>query len=735
MTILAAFQILIRRYSDAEEILIGAPIANRPHSDLDRLIGNFINIVSMRCDTSGNPTFAELLQRSRETTLHALFNKDIPFETIVRNIKPHRDPSRNAVFQTLLQVLPAISPKLGDLSISPFYFELKFSQMDLILSLYEEANGSFLGRFQYCSDLFESSTIKRLAHNFVHLLNEIVRDPLQNILDVPILAEAERMQVLEEWNQTQFSFPEEETLHALVEKQANETPELVALEFDHQRLTYRELNHRSNGLARRLQSLGVKPNVLVGISFESPLEMVIALLGTLKAGGAYVPMDPAYPRDRLAFMMEDASLFVLLTEEKLKASFPTEGAKIIYLDSEEEHLTNERDCAPDAIVAPHDLAYIIYTSGSTGRPKGVEIAHRGLCNMIAWQTRAFRVDAASRVLQFASFSFDASVSEVFMALTTGATLVLRSRKLGVSPSEITAFLREASITHATFPPSLLAILPADNLPLLQTVISAGEACSSEVAGRWSNGRKFYNAYGPTEATVCVSSCLYENNSETLPIGRPIQNTQLYVLERNLQPSPIGVPGELHAGGVGLARGYLNRPGLTREKFIPNPFSPQPGARLYKTGDLCRRLSDGNIEYLGRLDQQVKLRGFRIELGEIEDLLRRDDGIREAAVVLRDDRGEKRLVAYCVNGDASATMTSEGRQLVVARLSSSLRAKLPDYMLPSAFVFLESLPVSANGKLDRQALPAPDWQAQSSAQEFVAPGMKLKRASRPPGGKF
>jgi amino acid adenylation domain-containing protein len=443
--------------------------------------------------------------------------------------------------------------------------------------------------------------------------------------------------------------------HQLFEFQVKRTPDAVAVVFEGEHLTYQELNHRANQLAHYLRTLGVGPEVLVGICMKRPLEMIVGLLGILKAGGAYVPLDPAYPQERLAFMLQDAQTPVLLTQKRLMSLLPEHGAKVVCLDADWKAIALESEENPVCGVTPDNLAYVIYTSGSTGKPKGVLVAHRSLCNLAKVQVKSFDVQPKSRVLQFASLSFDASVSEVFITLVAGATLILSTRDSLLLGPALIQLLREQAITHVTLPPSVLAVLPAEELPALRTMIVAGEACPSDLVALWAPGRRFFNAYGPTEATVCATIAECTDSSQKLPIGYPITNTQVYLLDAQQQPIPVGVPGEIHLGGVGLARGYLNQPHLTAEKFIPNPYSDEPGVRLYKTGDLARYLPSGQLEFLGRLDQQVKIRGFRIELGEIEAVLSQHPEVQQTVVMVREDiPGNKRLVAYVVPAKGRVT---------------------------------------------------------------------------------
>jgi amino acid adenylation domain-containing protein len=521
-------------------------------------------------------------------------------------------------------------------------------------------------------------------------------NPKDKFYDHQLLTEAERHKILHEWNSTTTEYPHDRCIHQLFEEQVERTPHAVALVFEGEQLTYRELNARANQLAHYLQALGVGPEVLVGICVERSFEMIVGLLGVLKAGGAYVPLDPTYPLERLGFMLEDSSVPVLLTQSKLVEELPSHSARVVYLDKDWEEIAQQSKENSSSSITSGNLAYVIYTSGSTGKPKGVLLEHSGLCNLAIAEIQLFDIQPNSRVLQFASFSFDVATSDVVIALSSGATLYLATKDSILPGSSLIEVLRDKAITHVELPVSVLNVLPFEELPALQTIVVGGEACSSDLVARWVPGRQFFNAYGPTEATVCATVALCNDGSQKPPIGRPIANTKIYILDTENQPVPVGVPGELHIGGVGLARGYLNRPDLTDEKFIPNPFSNQPGSRLYKTGDLARYLPDGNIEYLGRIDNQVKIRGFRIELGEIEALLGQHPEVLETVIVVSQDvTGRKYLVAYIVPKNSKAISRSD--------LRGFLLDKLPDYMIPGVFITLDALPLTPNGKVDRKGL--------------------------------
>ncbi|MBD2682798.1 MULTISPECIES: non-ribosomal peptide synthetase [Nostoc] len=649
MVLLTAFVILLSRYSSQEDIVVGSPIANRNRSEVEPLIGFFVNTLVLRTKLQGNPSFLELLSQVRQTALDAYAHQDTPFEQLVEELQPERNLSYSPLFQVgfTLQNAATQTLELPGLTLTALEIENTTAKYDLTLFVEETENG-LTGVWEYNSNLFDLATITRMAQHFQNLLEGIVANPQEKIAQLPLLSASEQNQLLVEWNNTQVEYDYDKCIHQLFADQVELTPDAVAVVFQEQQLTYRQLNSRANQLAHHLQTRGVKPGVLVGVCVERSPEMIVGVLGILKAGGAYVPLDSAYPQERLAYMLSDSQVRVLLTTEKLAAKLPEHQAHIVYLDANWKIISQESQENPVSEVKPENLAYAIYTSGSTGKPKGVLIAHQGLCNLAQVKIRIWDVQLNSRVLQFASFSFDASVSEIFVTLCSGASLVLATPEELLPGTPLIKLLYDQAITHVTLPPSALAVLPPSELPALQNIIVAGEACSLDLAVQWSNNRRFFNAYGPSESTVCATIAEYIKDSSQLPIGRPIANTQVYILDQYLQPVPVGVAGELHIGGVGLALGYLNDPEATQEKFIPNLFSKQPGSRLYKTGDRARYLPDGNIEFLGRSDRQVKIRGYRIELGEIETALSQLREVQEAVVIAREDQpNNKRLVAYVV----------------------------------------------------------------------------------------
>ncbi|MEH2435910.1 MAG: amino acid adenylation domain-containing protein [Nostoc sp.] len=713
MTLLAAFDTLLYRYTGQLDILVGSAIANREHSEIEGLIGFFVNTLVLRTDLSGNPSFSELLSRVRQIALGAYSHQELPFEMLVEALQPERDLSHPPLFQVMfvLQNTPMSGVELAGLTISSLSAQSTIAKFDLTLSMHNSSAG-LVGIWEYNTDLFDASTIERMSGHFTTLLSGIVANPEERISQLPLLSQTEQQQLLVEWNNTQADYFVDKCIHQLFEEQSVSTPDAVAVVFENQQLTYHQLNSCANQLAHYLKSLGIKPDTLVGICVERSIEMVVGLLGILKAGGAYVPLDPEYPTERLAFMLEDAQVSILLTQQRLIDRLPEHPAKLICLDEAWEQIAQNNQDNPTSEVKAFHLANLIYTSGSTGKPKGVMVEHKGLCNLAQAQIQTFGLTSDSRVLQFASFSFDASISEILMALGSGATLCLGTKDSLLPGKPLIEQLSNHCITHITLPPSALAVMPGSELPALQTIIVAGEASSSELIRQWSAGRNFFNAYGPTEASVCAAIAKCTEDDNKISIGKAIANVQVYILDEYLQPVPIGVPGELHIGGTGLSRGYLNRPELTKEKFIPNPFKGAGESKLYKTGDLARYLPDGNIEYLGRIDNQVKIRGFRIELGEIEELLNQHGDVQAACVIAREDNpGDKRLVAYVV-GHKQHSPT-------ISQLRSFLSSQLPQYMIPHAFVMLESLPLTPNGKVDRRALRAPDSR-EGLEISFVAP---------------
>jgi amino acid adenylation domain-containing protein len=722
MTLFSGWAILLARMSGQDDVVIGTPVANRQRSEVEAMIGFFVNTLALRVRLGEDPSVAQLLDQVKASTVAAYGHQDLPFEQVVEALRPPRSMSYSPIFQVMLSLNNVPSGgelSLPGLTLSPVESSQQTTHFDLSLSLSDRGD-TIGGTLEYASDLFERSTIERLAGHFQQVLAAMVADEQQRVSALPLLNAPQRQQVLVDFNDTAAPYPQDRFIHQLFEAQTAARPDAVAVVFEDQQLTYDQLNCRANQLAHHLRALGVKPDALVAICVERGVAMVVAMLATLKAGGAYLPLDPAYPTERLAYMLEDSAPFALLADAdslaRLGASDP--AMQVVALDAHDaawRAQPTHKLALADVGLTPEHLAYVIYTSGSTGQPKGVMLTHRGLPNMVMAQVKAFGVSADSRILQFASFSFDACTFEWVMALCTGAALYLARRATLLEADTLARFVAEHGISHATLPPALVATLPEHvTLPSVQTLILAGEAPSESVILRWSADRKLVNAYGPTETTVWASAfvCGAETGG-TAPIGRPIENTRIYLLDSRLEPVPVGVTGEIYIGGPGIARGYLHRPDLTAERFIPDPFGHVPGARLYKTGDLGRWLPDGSIDYLGRNDFQVKVRGFRIELGEIEACLAACAGVREAVVVAREDgaresaHGDKRLVAYVVG------------EVEVDALRTHVAASLPEYMVPGAFVVLDRMPLTPNGKFDRQALPAPESGAFVS-REYAAP---------------
>ncbi len=701
MVLQAGLAALLTRLGAGNDIPIGGPIAGRTDSALDDLVGFFVNTLVLRTDTSGNPSLRDLIGRVRTNNLAAYGHQDLPFERLVEVLNPERSLSRHPLYQIVLvlQNDPLANVELPGLTSTIEPVTTDSTKADLWLGLGEEraSDGTPLGisgAIEYATDLFDRGTVEALAQRLIRLLAAAVANPEQPIGSLDILSAEERQTVVRAWNDTARTVPSA-TFPALFAAQVAQSPDAVAVVCASEALTYAQLDARANQLAHHLQSLGVGPEVVVGLCAERSLDTIVGLLGILKAGGAYLPLDPAYPPERLAFMLEDAAAPVLLTQSALRERLPAQGARIVRLDEHWPAIARRPTTAPPNNLHPGNTAYVIYTSGSTGTPKGVMVSHRGIPNLAAAQIDRFAITAEARVLQYASASFDAAISEVVTTLTSGATLVLPADERG--GDDLTRLIRIQGVTHATLPPAVLGDLNEEQP--MRTLVVAGEACAADLAGRWSKGRRMINAYGPTETTVCATMSEPLAGAYAPPIGTPIWNARTYVLDEGLEPVPAGIVGELYVAGEGLARGYLGRRGLTSERFIADPFGPA-GSRMYRTGDLARWRADGVLDFVGRADQQIKLRGLRIEPGEIEAALLHHPSVAQAAVIARTDGpGGKRLVAYVV---AAADQTIDP-----AQLRAHLTSTLPDYMVPSAFVVLDRLPLTPNGKLDRKALPAPD----------------------------
>ncbi|MDI1464727.1 amino acid adenylation domain-containing protein [Catellatospora sp. KI3] len=718
MTLLAAYAAVLARHARQDDFAIGSPQAGRTHPELEPLIGMFVNMLATRIDAAGDPTFAQLLARVREATLDGYAHQDLSFEQVITELNVVRDVGRSAVFQVVFALQNYTAPgraSASGLSVSPFGSRAVATRFDLELSLLEGADGLW-GSFTYNTDLFTADTVARIADGFAQLLAAVVADPHRPLSRLSAVAGAAREQVLTGWNDTDAPFPDTETLHGLIQRQAAATPGAPALTFEGATITYAELLVRAHRIAHRLRGLGAGPGRLVAVCAERSHDLVAALLGTMISGAAYLPLDPEYPADRLAFMLDDADVAAVLTAGPARDVLPPTGRPVLALD-DPAAWAGLPDTAPEPLAGPDDVAYAIYTSGSTGRPKGVLNGHRGIVNRLHWMQRRYGLTGADTVLQKTPAGFDVSVWEFFWPLLTGARLVL-ARPGGHKDA---AYLRDLvvaeEVTTLHFVPSMLGMFLAESgiaaCASLRTIVCSGEELPVDLALRTLAalpGAQLHNLYGPTEAAIDVTAyhCTEGGlaGQARVPIGGPIDNIRVYVLDQHGEPLPVGVPGELHLAGVGLAHGYLNRPELTAEKFVTG----LDGRRLYRTGDLARWRPDGTIDFLGRIDGQVKLRGLRIELGEIEAALRDQPGVREAAVIVREDSpGDKRLAAYLVTDAEPDT----------AELRAALKRRLPDYMVPTAYVPLERLPLTPSGKLDRRSLPAPQRGRDANAV-FEAP---------------
>ena len=732
MTLLAAYYVLLSRYSGQDDIIIGSPVANRKVEEVENLIGFFTNSVVLRIRPSSDPTFLQVLRFVRETTVEALANQDVPFGTLVEELSPERSLSHNPIYQVMfvLQNSPPPTCEFSGISMSSQEIDNAAARLDLALNMWEVENG-LNGYFEFNSDLFDAEKIDRMVGHYEALLQSIVDDPNLEIDQFQILKEDEREQILYGWNQTQVAYPSFTGVNRLFEESVERHPESIALIFNDQHLTYTELNQRSNQLAHYLMSLGVGPDILVGVCLEGSLEMSIALLAILKAGGAYVPFDPDFPESRLAFMLDDTQAEFILTQDYLKERIPSGPRKILCLDSDGEIWAHQSTTNPRPALNADNLFNVIYTSGSTGRPKGVMVPHRGIINLLLLLKDAYRIDSTDRFLQKTPYSFDASVWELFLPLTTGARLIYAKPEGHKDPEYIRDIIVEQGITTLNLAPSMLGIFL--NIPDLEQcvelrrVFCGGEALQTEHVRlffeRFSH-TELHNQYGPTEASVLVTrfACQPNESYRSVPIGRPTPNNQLYILDTHLNPVPMGVTGELYIGGVQLARGYLNQQELTQRTFIENPYYGEghSSKRLYKTGDRARHLSDGNIEFMGRMDFQVKLHGLRIELGEIEFHLNRAEGVVSSLVIVREDRpGDRKLVAYLAADKETAIPTH-------AELRRLLQEHLPHHMTPNAFVMLDEFPLTVNGKIDRKALPAPESDPSSLNADIVPPRNRVEQ---------
>jgi amino acid adenylation domain-containing protein len=726
MLLLAAFKVLLHRYSGQEDIVVGCPIANRNRAEIEGLIGFFVNSLVIRTELSGNPSFLELVARVRQVALGAYAHQDLPFEKLVEELEPERDLSRNPLFQVMFAFQNAPMPPLdiGDLRLSLMWVDPLAARFDLETHVWEGPEGLEIF-FVYSADLFAAFTIRRIARHFRILLEGIVANPEKRLSELPVLSEAERHQLLFEWNDTKRNYPKEKCVHQFFEEQAEKSPAAVAVVYEGQQLTYGELNRRANQLAHYLRKRGVGAESLVGICVERSLEMVVGLLGILKAGGAYVPLDPAYPTERLAFMLRDTQSAVVLVQEHLRVKLAGYEELVVCLDSDWGSIARQSESNPESAVGSEHLAYVIYTSGSTGTPKGTLVTHGNVARLFAATHSWFHFSARDVWTFFHSYAFDFSVWELWGALLYGGRVVVVPYEISRSPQAFYQLLCQEGVTVLNQTPSAFRQLMGveegaqrSEALSLRLVIFGGEALDVQGLRPWlqRHGDKrpqLVNMYGITETTVHVTyrpiTMGDVEAAQRSPIGVPIGDLQVYLLDTYYNLVPVGVAGEMYVGGEGVARGYLNRAELSAERFVPNPFSDKPGARLYRTGDLARISEGGELEFLGRVDHQVKIRGYRIELGEVEAVLGQHPGVREAVVVVREhDLGDKRLVAYVV--------AHLGRAPSVGELRGYLRVKLPEYMLPSALVVLDALPLTENGKVDRNALPDPNTVSSEDAGE-------------------
>ncbi|MEQ1975256.1 amino acid adenylation domain-containing protein [Xenorhabdus sp. SGI240] len=742
MTLLAAWSILLARISGQQDVVIGTPIANRQHSELEPLIGFFANTLALRVKLEDNPTVGALLAQVKAHALAAYVHQDLPFEQLVEALQPPRSLSYSPIFQVMLALdnTPIQqSLELPNLELDELPLTRRSTHFDLSLSMNDTENG-IIGELEYASDLFDRASIERLASYLQTLLAAMVADDSLRIHDLPLLQTQQRRQLLVDFNNTNLVYPQDRLIHQLFEQQAEQTPDAIALVFGDSQLSYNALNRHANQLAHHLIASGVRPDDRIALCVDRSLDMIIGMYGILKAGAGYVPLDPEYPLERLAYQLSDSKPVWLLTQRHLQAHLPAQDIPTLLLDDDDHRnaVAQQPSHNPDIRqmgLQPHHLAYIIYTSGSTGQPKGVMLEHRNVVNFIHAQHKTSEPKPGDRILQFATIAFDTSVSDIFPTLAAGATLVLRPPHIRIPDATFVAFLREQKITIMDMPTAFWHLWVQEMMagrsgfsPYLHTLIVGGEKAEYRHLISWlshpeTQSCRWINSYGPTEATVIATTLKLDHQhpphfESVIPIGYPLPNTRVYILDTHGQPVPIGVSGEIHLGGAGVARGYLNQPDLTTEKFIPDPFSEQTDARMYKTGDLGRWLPNGTIEYLGRNDFQVKIRGFRIELGEIEAQLAACEGVSDAVVIAREEeKGDKRLIAYLI--------PQSGVPLNPAYLREQLSVSLMEHMLPNAFVILDSFPLTANGKLDRKALPAPDHSAIVS-REYEAPQGKTEQ---------
>src|SRR5579885_1355294 len=720
MLLATALAILLERYSHQEDILIGTPIAGRTHDGLEHLFGLFLNTLVIRTDLLGDPTIQQLLRRVRAVALDAYAHQDIPFEKLVEELHPQRSLSHSPFFQVTLGLQHLPEPQqVKHLTFTPFNVDNGRIKFDLTLLLQEKGQ-ELSGELEYNSDLWDMATMQQFLARWLRILQAMVQDLQQHISQVALLDDQERHQLLEEWNATAHPLPDQPFVHLRLEEQAERIPDAVALVSEKLALTYAELNERANQLAHRLRAYGVGPEVLVGVYMGRSVEQVLSILAILKAGGAYVPLDTSYPQERIAYMLRDSSMPLVLTLESWRGQLPAYRGQVLCVDSDASLERQSRENLSWQYAATNAM-YVLYTSGSTGMPKGSVNSHQSVYNYLHWKIEVAQITEQDRVLLKTPVNFDASTVELFTPLMVGATQVIARPEGHRDSAYLVEILREQEISLTHFVPSMLQLLldepEVEQCRSLRYIVSGGEVLTTQLYRRFASrlATRVHNNYGPTETSVTSTAWFAgpDCDGQQVPIGRPVYNTEILLLDRNLRLVPVGVSGEIYIGGIGRARGYFGQPGLTAERFVPHPYSSSPGARLYKTGDLARYRADGVLEYQGRIDGQVKLRGMRIELGEIESVLRRHPAVQEAAVIVQqDEQIEPRLVAYVV--------PAQEHLPEINVLRAFLQEHLPTHMVPAVFAELESFPLTPNGKLDRSALPAPDQGQVAHQGEFVAP---------------
>jgi amino acid adenylation domain-containing protein len=722
MVLVATVKLLLHRYTGQQDIVIGFPTSGRDSPDLAGQVGCFVNMVALRSQIDAEDSVEALLAHVRHGILEAFEHQAYPFDRLVEELGLTRDLSRSPVFDVSVSLVNAERAqfRFGHVAVAVLDSGYVGAKLDLAFDFHEAADGLQLA-IGYSTDLFGAERIGRMAAHYRQLVGYAVRHPDQPIGRLPLMDAAERHLVLDTFNATDRPPPDGANFVALFEAHAERAPDAPAVSEGDRLLGYGTLNRRANRLAHLLAANGIGADCMVGVHLESSVETVIGFLAILKAGGVYLPLDPSNPPERLAAMLDDARPVAILTRAELadRLSIPLECRLLFWDDALRADLTQYSEADPSRAAGPTDAAYAIYTSGSTGQPKAAVLLHRGLANVVREQVRQFDPRPGDRVVQFSALGFDASIFEMVLALGSGATLCLAEREQLLGGALVRTLQRTA-ITMAVLPPSTLAALPDAALPILRVLMAAGEACSAEVVRRWAPGRAFHNLYGPTEATIWASGMRCAADGGPPTIGRPIGNARLYILDRLLQPVPVGIPGELCIAGIGLARHYLNRPELTAERFVAAPFDGVPEGRLYRTGDMARWRADGAVEFLGRADAQVKLRGYRIEPGEIEAVLARHPAIRDAAVVAREAAMGQQLVAYVTQRPSDAPAGE-------AELRQYLRERLPDYMVPARVVRLDAMPLTPNKKVDRRALPDPGGMQGERASRYVPPRDDLEHA--------